>query len=171
MAAFKENMNKRYASFISACGLVVTAFLAVQFLSADDHQAMASSAVGGRMIVEDGRYSMSQKRVLRQAILANADSLLDMRGSEIRAVLDQPELVRRDMPTVVWQYRNDLCVMDVYFTAGQNKVLDSPVVHYEARARHDAITDDYAQAICVDRLVRDNAPRRFVSFEAIYKSQ
>lgn len=157
---------------MGACLATCVLFVLLQFFAADRRDALASSSsFNGRMIVEDGRYTLPQKRQIRQMVLRDQKELLNLTGSEIRAILDQPELVRRDAPTTVWQYRNDSCVVDLYFTTPSPKALKAPVVHYEARARHDDVTDEFAQTNCVQSLVRDTAPSRFVSFESIYKSQ
>ncbi len=165
-------MNRKQLSFIGACAATCVLFIALQSFVMIKRDALASStSFGGRMIVEDGRYSLPQKRMIRQKILRNHEELFNLTGAEIRAVLDQPELVRRDAPTIVWQYRNEACVVDLYFTTPSAKALKAPVVHFEARPRHDEVTEEYANDNCVSNLVRDTTPSRFVSFESIYKSQ
>lgn len=165
-------MSRKHISFIGACLATFALFVLLQIFVADRRDALASSsAFDGRMIVEDGRYTLPQKRDIRQKILRDQKELLNLTGAEIRAILDQPELVRRDAPTTVWQYRNDSCVVDLYFTTPNPQALKAPVVHFEARGRRDDISDEFAQSNCVQALVRETAPSRFVSFEAIYKSQ
>lgn len=72
---------------------------------------------------------------LRAFVRSNPDNILRMVGRDISVLLEEPELVRADFPTVVWQYRKDNCVLDVYFASSAEDVLDAPVVHYEARYR------------------------------------
>ena len=92
-------------------------------------------------------------------------------GREIRAVFNQPELVRRDEPTVVWQYRNESCVLDVYFTTRQTKVAKAPVVHYEIRAREIGVDDEAVQGTCIPDMVRSRAQGiNFVNLDALYKA-
>ncbi len=165
-------MNKKQFSFLIACVATFTLFALLQIFVADKREALASSSsFDGRIIVEDGRYSLPQKRSIRQQVLRDQQGLLDLTGSEVRAILDQPELVRRDAPTIVWQYRNDSCVVDLYFTTTAAKASKAPVVHYEARGRTDEVSDEFASENCVESLVRDATPARFVSFDSIYKSQ
>lgn len=157
---------------MAACAATFALFVLLQIFVADKREALASSSsFDGRIIVEDGRYSIPQKRGIRQQVLRDQQGLLDLTGAEVRAILDQPELIRRDAPTIVWQYRDDTCVVDLYFTTTAAKASKAPVVHYEARGRSDEISDEYAKEHCVENLVREAAPSRFVSFDAIYKSQ
>ena len=60
-------------------------------------------------------------------------------GEELRLVLQQPGLSRADGPVQIWQYRSDLCVLDVYFSGhvGDDGHFNR-VVHYETRIRKKA---------------------------------
>ena len=165
-------MNKKDLSFTAAVLATLGLFVLLSAFVVEKRDALASStSFDGRAIVEDGRYSVPQKRRIRQQVLNSQDELLNLTGAEVRAILDQPELIRRDAPTIVWQYRNDECVVDLYFTTGAAKALKAPVVHFETRPRHDEVSDERVEAGCVEALVRENAPARFVSFDSIYKSQ
>lgn len=77
----------------------------------------------------------SQKRYLLTSLSARPDHILKVMGKDVQAVFRSPELIRQDLPTIIWQYRSKSCVLDVYFTAQDEDPLFSPVVHYEFRQR------------------------------------
>jgi len=67
--------------------------------------------------------------------------LMGLDPSALRALLGEPELVRREAPAEIWQYRNESCVFDVflYDTTGQRKVTyiearDGAALQIETRA-------------------------------------
>ena len=118
----------------------------------------------------DAQNSVSQKRGFRRAVLNNHENMMTLTGGQVRSILNQPELVRRDLPTVVWQYRTDECVLDVYFTSSTTRLDNTPVAHYEVRGREDA--KEYAADQCLGTLIRANAGHglNFASIEAMYKA-
>ncbi len=87
---------------------------------------------------------------LREFVRSNHDNLLRMVGADVSALMDAPELVRADLPTVIWQYRKNNCVLDVYFASSSSDVSGAPVVHYEARLRDDGALDG---ASCVSEMI------------------
>ena len=95
---------------------------------------------------------------------------MTLSAMDVRAVLNQPELIRRDLPTVVWQYRNQDCVLDVYFTTASPKADKAPVAHYEVRARRKDVADEDVQNICIQNLIRERAGQNFVNLDALYKA-
>lgn len=164
-------MKHQILSFLGACALILGVFIVVKSLRVQDGQAMASSANVAVKSIEDGaRLSSAEKRRIRHVMMKDG-GIETLNGRDVRAVLKQPELVRMDLPTVVWQYRNDFCVLDVYFTASSPKVLKSPVVHYEVRARQNDVADEEVSGVCVEKLVREKAAgQNFVNLDAFYKS-
>lgn len=50
--------------------------------------------------------------------------LMGIEPGALGAILGEPELIRREAPAEIWQYRNDACVLDVflYDTAGRREV-------------------------------------------------
>ena len=164
-------MNHHQLSLLVALAIIFGFFFIIHSMREDAGQAQAAaSGAAGKMIARDVEYSRSDKRSIRRALLASDQNLLTMSGRDVRAVLNQPELVRRDLPTVVWQYRNEMCVLDLYFTAASAKVAMSPVVHYEMRARKKGVEDTDVRASCLKGLVRGRAGTRFVALDAFYKS-
>ena len=164
-------MMHRRLSFAVAVLAVLGLFIAIQALKQDEGQALASSsaALGVDALDEDARYSSTKKRMLRRALMADDAELLTLNGRDVREILRVPELVRRDLPTVVWQYRNEGCVLDLYFTTSDPQALKAPVVHYEVRARQTSGAA-LSQAACLQSLVRARAGQNFVRLDALYKA-
>lgn len=118
-------------------------------------------------------FSASQKIYMVRALQANHDNIVKMQGASLKAVLSEPELVRADLPTVVWQYRSKKCVLDIYFKADQENVDLENVIHYEMRHRdYRASQNDFAgqEAACVRSLLPSVTAPRMLSVSSIYKS-
>ncbi len=134
----------------------------------DVPEAQASVSSSGDVAKD---YSSTQKRYIQRALLARHDNLYKMDGASLRAVLENPGLVRADLPTVVWQYRNEACVLDVYFKVKneQDKADLEPVAYYEMRSRRidEAHVDE--QACLASLMPPANAPR-MLGVNSIYKS-
>ena len=67
--------------------------------------------------------------------------LMGLGPRALRALLGEPELVRREVPAEIWQYRTESCVFDVflYDSTGQRKVTyvearDGAALQIETRA-------------------------------------
>ncbi len=164
-------MHHRRLSLLIALAVIVGFFFVIHTLREDEGQAQAAAnGLAGKVIARDAVHSRGDKRLIRRALLAANDNLLTFSGRDVRAVLNQPELVRRDLPTVIWQDRNDVCVLDVYFTAASAKVSAAPVAHYEVRARQKGVRDEDVQSSCLESLVRGRAGQHFVRLDAFYKS-
>ncbi len=66
----------------------------------------------------------------------------------LRTILGKPELVRREAPAEIWQYRNENCVFDVflYDEAGRRQV-----TYIEAR---DGAAQKIEPRACLNELLR-----------------
>ena len=153
-----------------AAGLVFVAYQ--NFFGGEKSQAYASLEAGTFQNGVTYNYKPAVKRVLRSRIKSDDGALLAMNGSDIKQIFDTPELVRRDLPTVIWQYRNDGCVLDVYFTAGDNgDVSQSDVIHYEIRNRSGSV-DVGANADnteCLHDMVGSTSVFSLLDVNAFYK--
>ncbi len=164
-------MKRKILSFLMAGGVILGLFVLIHGLRQGEGEALASSSsIAGKTIEDGARYSATRKRSIRRAVMSNADEFMSLNGRDVRAVLNQPELIRRDLPTVVWQYRNDACVLDVYFTTASAKAAKAPVAYYEVRARQKGVADEDVQGICVESLIRERAGQNLVNLEALYKA-
>lgn len=74
--------------------------------------------------------------------------LLGLGPGALRAILGKPELVRREAPAEIWQYRNENCVFDVflYDDAGRREV-----TYIEAR---DGAAQKIEPRACLNELLR-----------------
>lgn len=97
----------------------------------------------GDTFFDMSRGSVAERNYLRHSLSQNLNSMLSMMGRDIHTIFSAPEFIRQDGQTIVWQYRNERCVLDVYFTLTVPDEADAtilPVSHYEFRAR----SSDYA---------------------------
>ncbi len=74
--------------------------------------------------------------------------LMGLGPAALRAILGKPELVRREAPAEIWQYRNENCVFDVflYDEAGRRQV-----TYIEAR---DGAAQKIEPRACLNELLR-----------------
>jgi hypothetical protein len=164
-------MRRELLSFLIATGFVVVVFLANYAIKQGDGQAYAASAsLSGSLMRDQGGLSNAHKRELRQKMSASSNNILDLSGQEILSVFSQPELIRTDAPTTIWQYRTASCVLDIYYTTRDQTALRAPVVHYEIRAREKGVADEAVKETCVRDLVRVNAGVNLVNINAVYKA-
>ena len=166
-------MRRETLSFLIATAFIVGIFLFNHAIRRDDGRAYAASAnsfAAAAMRNENAGLSSAHKRGLRQKLSANTDNILDLSGQEIYSIFSQPELIRTDAPTTIWQYRTAFCVLDIYYTTREKTALRAPAVHYEIRARETGVPDSAVQKSCVRDLVRVNAGVNLVNINAVYKA-
>ena len=125
-------------------------------------KAFASVHSGG------AAYSQSQERRILRAVSLDYDNIGKLDGHGVRVVLDEPDMVRADLPTVLWQYRTERCVRDVHFRSDERDAENAPVIHYETRSRDSS--DDIAQEECLSSFIPRTYGPRMVSVSAFYKS-
>lgn len=131
-------------------------------------QATASAIDKG---VQGEYFTQTQKRYIQRAVAARPDNLNKMHGATILAAFNSPSLVRSDLPTVVWQYRTNSCVLDIYFKSDKDDVVLAPVVHYEIRGRSiDANATLPDEQKCIKSLMPSLGAPRMISVNAFYKS-
>ena len=108
---------------------------------------------------------------MKRKVASNTDYLLQLSGSDIRQVLDKPELVRSDLPTVIWQYRTEACVLDIYFTASnEQSIAKAPVAYYEARSRDAKGREKIQAKECVSSMVQGGNLISLLDVSAFLKS-
>ena len=164
-------MQRKILSLLMAGAVILGLFILIHGLRQGEGEAMASSSSVSGKTIEDGvRYSATRKRSIRRAVMRSADEFMSLNGRDVRAVLNQPGLIRRDLPSVVWQYRNESCVLDIYFTTSSAKASAAPVSYYEIRARQKDVADEDVQGVCIESLVRERAGQSFVNLDAFYKA-
>jgi len=164
-------INNKHTHFIIACFCAVAAFAVyLSFAGGDRNYAYASIGNGDGQ-VEMANYKPARKRHLSARLRKDVDQILDLSGHDIVQIFDKPELVRRDLPTTIWQYRNDNCVMDVYFTVDRvEDVARSHVAHYEVRQRDTRAKDSVAASDCMQDLVAHDTMISLIDINAIFKA-
>jgi hypothetical protein len=92
-----------------------------------------------------------QVKSYEKMITNDPGRILELTGAELSGVFRMPALERRDLPSVVWQYVNGDCVLDVYFQADKDgSVLNSHAAHFEMRNRDG---EDAETSACLHSLV------------------
>jgi len=164
-------MQKQQTHFILACLLALLAFAGYQsFYGGDRNQAFASLSEGD---LQNGmvNYKPARKRQLSSRLRKDMDQIFGLKGHDVIQIFDKPELVRRDLPTTIWQYRNDACVMDVYFTVGRaDSVSDANVAHYEIRKRDTRAEQDVEASDCVQDLIANDTMISLIDIKSVFKA-
>jgi hypothetical protein len=116
---------------------------------------------------EDDTAIPPEKLRLIRTVGYRADNLLEMNAQDVRALLRNPEMVREDVPVMIWQYRTAECVLDIYFEAQDESDMEAPVIHYEIRERR---AKNYSvRKNCVRDLINRETAPRMVDVSVIYK--
>ncbi|TQV79881.1 hypothetical protein [Denitrobaculum tricleocarpae] len=104
----------------------------------------------------DGKAPVQESAVPKAPALPDVDDnpeqLLTMTRDDLNGLLGQPDLVRRENPAEIWQYRGKNCVLDLFLYNEEDNP-DSPfkVVYSEARDLNAQKTD---QRSCLGALLR-----------------
>lgn len=165
-------MRNNILSFFCAALVAIVVFSAYHFVSKQNtsRQAQASPNMSKEIerAPEVTRRGRSKKELLK-VVSVHPEKLLELRGREVLGLLKAPGLVRQDFPTIVWQYRNDSCVLDIYFKAEKrNDPAAASVVHYEVRDRKG--DNQLEVSDCVQNIARDQNGVRMVDIKKIYKA-
>lgn len=163
-------IGKRVAATITLIGVLFVAFFNLGdnpdafILSMPKAQASASMESG---VV---KFSPAQLHYIKRALHANFDNLGELQGASVRAALDEPEMVRTDLPTIVWQYRSDQCVLDIYFKSDEQEATFANVIHYEMRHREAGNENFAGEQKCLHSIMPYSSMPRMMGVSAIYKS-
>lgn len=160
-------MRRKLLSFIIILGAVITSAAVHRFITRIDGDGTAQASLGV-MGAPFGEARNASRKGLAKDISLHPEKMLSVRGQDIKSVLREPELIRIEAPTTIWQYRTDACVLDIYF-AGETDALLLPVAHYEIRARAKGVSDADIQGTCVRELSRKSGRPRMVDVSRLYK--
>ena len=157
-------MRRKLLSFTIILGTLMATAIVHRVISRIDGGGVAEASLGIMGEVRD-----ESRKSLAREISLHPEKMLTVRGQDIKYVLREPELVRVEAPTTIWQYRTDSCVLDIYF-AGETDALMLPVAHYEMRARAKGVSDEDVAASCVRELSRKSGRPRMVDVSRLYKN-
>jgi hypothetical protein len=160
-------MRRKLLSFIIIFSAVVTAIAVHRGITRLDGDGTAQASLGA-MSAPVGEARSAARRSLAKDISLHPERMLDIRGQDIKAVLREPELIRQESPTTIWQYRTEACVLDIYFSGNTDPLL-LPVAHYEIRARGKGVEDAKVADTCVRELARKSGRPRMVDVSKLYK--
>lgn len=157
-------MRNKTLSFLIAAGVMI--FVVSSFY-------MIKHKIGGEALASVYTENFGAKRTARVAVLKkishNPDAVLNLTGQDIQAALKAPGLIRRDLPTIIWQYRSDSCVLDIYFKATSDNVEQMKASHYEMRQRQGH-AENFEKIECANSIARTQSGMRMVDIKAIYKA-
>jgi len=162
-------MRRKLLSFASGFFIVLALAGMNRYVLHTPEQGKAfASTLGLRAVFSDDK---AQQAFLKTKIRYNPSYLLNIMGKDVQELFATPELVRQDLPTIIWQYRSPNCVLDVYFATINEDPLFTPVVHYEIRARDSGVKDENAQNNCMNELIEQRSEIRMPEIDKIYKAQ
>jgi len=163
--------QSRKLHFLIACVVSLAVFVAYQAFYGDEHNQAYASLSNEELQNGLLNYKPALKRQLRSRLSDDVETILDLKGHDIAQIFDKPELVRRDLPTTIWQYRSERCVLDVYFTVGRaGNVGRENVVHYELRARDTRSSKKLNVSACIKGLASGKTTMSMIDVNAIYKA-
>jgi len=97
-----------------------------------------SKADDGTQSVEISKTMIkAHKRQMRSLLKGSTDAINHLQKGEVYLLFSRPELARYDGSVSSWQYRNEHCVVDIFFAKDEASKIDR-VVHYEIRQRQTA---------------------------------
>lgn len=130
------------------------------------HPTSAYASIGAAGVAPE--YNASERRYILRSVAANSENLLKLNREAVEVLMSRaPDMVRADLPSIVWQYRSTDCVLDIYFRSDNRDAIGAPVVHYETRLREGHAEGD-AQSCIRDFIPQSYGPR-MVSVSAFYK--
>ena len=164
-------IQRKHFQFVIACAFALVGFAIYVSLSGEERNQAHASLNDGEGMGEMVNYKPARKRHLSARLRQDVDQILDLKGHDIVQIFDEPELVRSELPTTIWQYRNDSCVMDVYFTVENiNDVARSNVAHYEVRKRDTRDDGNLAVDDCMQDLIAHDTMISLIDINAIFKA-
>jgi len=164
-------MLKKHFKFIIACACAFAVFAFYVTFYGDEHNQALASLSEGEANAQMVNYKPARKRHLSARLRQDVNQILDLSGHDIVQIFDEPELVRQDLPTTIWQYRNESCVMDVYFTVDNvNDVARANVAHYEVRRRDTRADEKVTANDCMQELVAHDTMISLIDINAIFKA-
>lgn len=147
------------ACFLSMLFLLVSFGLASSAYGVSDKVISQNTVSGGIVLALDMNSSIANPKLHRrglQNILNKTPEFIGkMTGKDIVVALRDPDLERRDFPAIIWQYRGNTCVLDVYFydeeaSAKTTQPYDMSVAYYEFRKRGVDQTEAVSQTSCLN---------------------
>ncbi|MDH3474254.1 MAG: hypothetical protein OEM59_11230 [Rhodospirillales bacterium] len=109
--------------------------------------AAAPEAAPGEKTAEDGESRLAALP-LEPEVDDDPERLIGLGPNAVHELLGTPELVRRESPAQIWQYRGESCVFDVVL---YDEPLGSEVTYVEARDGSGNVGETRA---CLNQLLR-----------------
>lgn len=121
----------------------------------------ANGQVSGSETAEDATTAEGAEKPVQETTVPKPDfpdldddpaQLIKMTRDDLNGLLGQPDLVRRENPAEIWQYRGKNCILDLFLYNDEDDA-SSPyrVVYSEAR---DRVAGKADQRACLNELLR-----------------
>ena len=159
-------MRKKLKSYGLAALLIMAVIFVHEVLG--NHRGLNPAYALPSVYADDTAIPERTLRLLR-SVIYRPDNLLYVTAKDVRALLHEPEMSRIDVPTMVWQYRSDECVLDIFFKTKSDNDADAPVKHYEIRARGQGAADYHVRKTCVRGIMAARTTPQMVDVSKIYK--
>lgn len=118
---------------LALIGLYAGIFYAIKTFGSNKAFAFSRPA-----LVEMDKAAIHRYREDMRALLVKEPEKIKMLlGQDFLLIMNTPDMERRDAMMTMWQYRSDVCVLDVYFKPAEDQDY-APVMHYEIRQRQKA---------------------------------
>ena len=76
--------------------------------------------------------------VTQRSDVPDLSILKGLTSIEVEAMLGRPSFTRRDKPAEIWQYRNNVCILDLFLYP---EATGAAVAHYAVRSTQQASED------------------------------
>ncbi len=160
-------MRKKIKTYALAALLIMAVIFVHEVLG--NHRGLNPAYALPSMYADDTAIPARTLRLLK-TVIYRPDNLLYVTAKDVRALLHEPEMVRVDAPTMVWQYRSDECVLDIFFKANSEADINAPVKHYEIRSRAQGVEDYHVRKTCVRGIMANRTAPQMVDVSKIYKN-
>lgn len=110
------------------------------------------------------------KSQLLKAVGVNPDAMIGISARDLHVLFGNSDFIRYEGRSMLWQYKNDSCVLDIFFETREGKSQDmAPAAYYEIRpAASDSGEVD--KPSCIRDLLNASAGPYMVGVRTFYKS-
>lgn len=84
------------------------------------------NAVRAEMLEDSNDYIETLRELLRE----NPKTVKTLLGAEVVMLFGIPQFERRDQGSVIWQYKTDVCIVDLFFFLKPEDLMEKTAVHY-----------------------------------------
>lgn len=134
------------------------------------HDPYAAVNLSSGPIIRTYEIGKVYKSQLLKAVGVNPDAMIGISARDLHVLFGNSDFIRYEGRSMLWQYKNDNCVLDIFFETREGKTQDmAPAAYYEIRsASGDA--DDVDKSACIRDLINASVGPYMVNVRTFYKS-